>query len=72
MNRYFHMIPLWKSPIKLPLWSYPWTATRGATRVQLPVVVDAVPGNLCPSTAQRWGGTTSGTRVAPRVAARVA
>ena len=22
-NKSFHMIPLWKSPIKLPLWSYP-------------------------------------------------
>ena len=30
MNKYFHMIPLWKSPIKLPLWSYPCGATRGA------------------------------------------
>ena len=26
------MIPLWKSPIKLPLWSYPCGATRAATR----------------------------------------
>ena len=25
------MIPLWKPPIKLPLWSYPCGATRGAT-----------------------------------------
>ena len=29
INEYFHMISLWKSPIKLPVeatrWSYPWT-----------------------------------------------
>ena len=25
INQYFHMIPLWKPPIKLPLWSYPWS-----------------------------------------------
>ena len=46
INEYFHMIPLWKAPIKLSLWSYPWSypthvggdgyktpkATRGPTR----------------------------------------
>ena len=25
INKYFHMIPLWKSPSKLPLWSHPWS-----------------------------------------------
>ena len=32
LNEYFHMIPLWKSPIKLPVeatrWSYPQAARR--------------------------------------------
>ena len=27
------MIPLWKSPIKLPLLSYPWTATRSGSKL---------------------------------------
>ena len=30
-NQYFHMIPLWKSPIKLPV-ELPVGATRGAIR----------------------------------------
>ena len=30
INKYFHMIPLWKSPIKLPV-ELPVEATRGAT-----------------------------------------
>ena len=25
IDKYFHMIPSWKSPITLPLWSYPWS-----------------------------------------------
>ena len=29
IDKYFHMIPLWKSPIKLPLWSYPWSCGPG-------------------------------------------
>ena len=31
INKYFHMIPLWKSPIKLPV-ELPVEATRGTTR----------------------------------------
>ena len=30
INQYFHMIPLWKSPIKLPV-ELPVGATRGAS-----------------------------------------
>ena len=30
INTYFHMIPLWRSPIKLPLWSYPWSCPPAA------------------------------------------
>ena len=51
MNKYFHMIPLWKSPIKLPVelpaMAAPWPAcsddaapTRGATRCK-PGTLDA-------------------------------
>ena len=32
INNYFHMIPLWKSPTKLLLWSYPWSYPLRCTR----------------------------------------
>ena len=60
INKYFHMIPLWKSPIKLPVElpvdSYPLELPIGATRLSYP-----------------WGPpVSSGDRVAPGVAPRVA
>ena len=46
INKYFHMIPLWKSPIKLPI---------GATRCRMPdakVVPDA---ESLPMLGPLWG-----------------
>ena len=40
INKYFHMIPLWKSPIKLP--------------VELPVDSNSRPSTAQPSTAEGY------------------